>query len=123
ARERDRAAIQRRVRSYAGGRNLLLRGLWRPTVQLEDEIRVGYRLAQLLRAGQPGSGRAALGQQPLHAPYRGPLPQLWVAPWQRLQRRSGADGRALLHQFRGARAEARSVSPTCPPPHGEGIIW
>ena len=49
---RDRAAVHRRVRRRQGRRHLSLRRLRRRAVQLRHQVRVGDRLAELLRAGR-----------------------------------------------------------------------
>src|SRR6266567_57107 len=67
--------------------------------------------------GQHGECRATVGQQLLHAPHGGPLPELRFAPGARVRRWTRPDGPALLHQFGGTRPEARGAGLLDRPPH------
>ena len=64
----------------------------------DDQVRLGHRLAELLRADGRRRGRDRGRPQLLHAPHRGPLQPLRRPPRPRLRRRPEPDRPALLHQ-------------------------
>src|SRR5437588_4646993 len=68
-------------------------------VQLGHQVRLGDRLAQLLRAHGRGRSGAAARPQPRDGPHRGGLRHVRRAPGTRLRRRPGSHGPALLHQL------------------------
>ena len=63
-----------------------------------DQVRVGQRLAELLRAEGRRRGGADRGPQPRDGAHRGALPALRLAPRPPVPRRPGADRPALLHE-------------------------
>src|SRR5207247_599749 len=101
-RRRDRTARRPPVLSLPEarrGRRLSLRRLWDRALPVGREVRVGLRLAELLRAGRLGERRDRGGRELLHAPHRGSLRDLPIPPRPRLPRRPTPDRPALLHQL------------------------
>ncbi len=82
-----------------------LRRLRSGSLFLDHEIRQRHRLAELLGAAGRGC-RHGGGQNPRHGSDRCPLQPLRRPPWPCLQRRSEADGSALLHERRRAELQA-----------------
>src|SRR4051812_19681380 len=95
---RHRAGVERRVRARSFRRHLPLRRVRGGALRLDDEVRVGQRVAQLLRAEGPGSGRADPGPQPRNGEDGGPVRPLRIAPRPRVRRRTGTDRPAILHE-------------------------
>src|SRR5207248_9990352 len=100
ARSRHRAAVLRRTARQQGGRRLRLPPLRAAAVPLDDEVRVGYRLAQLLRALRPRARHQRPRPIVRHGARGDSLQALRRAPRPRLLRRAAADGPALLPQLR-----------------------
>src|SRR3954467_13895926 len=62
ARERNRAPVQRRVRPRVRAREVPLRRVRRRALYLRDEVRLGLRLARVLRARPRRGGRGGGGR-------------------------------------------------------------
>ena len=60
--------------------HIRLRLLRRPALRLDDEVRLGHRLAELLRARHEGRRQGDRGREPRHAPRGGPLREVRRPP-------------------------------------------
>ncbi len=98
------------------------RGVRERAVPLGRQVRLGHRLAELLRAGHRAGRRAAARQQPAHAPHRGRLPALRRSSRPCLRRRACPDGRPLLHQLVRAGLRARAADSWPGPARQAGIM-
>ena len=99
---------------HAQGRHLRLRRLRSAPFRQRGEVRVGHRLAELLRAGRQGQGRFRHRRRLRHAANRNPVQPLRRPSRPCLRRWAGSDGSALLRQLgvaeaRRARQEVTSV--------------
>src|SRR5262245_38048629 len=87
------------------------------SVPLGDEVRVGHRLAELLRAVRSGAPQLAPRPELRDGARGDPLPALRWASRSRIPRRAAAHAPALLHELRladvlpgGSRAAARGAA-------------
>ena len=98
------AALHGRLLRREGVGRLCLRLLRRRPLQLRRQVRFRHRVAQLHPAGRSGQCRHGGGRQLRYAPGRGGVQPLRCPSRPRLPRWAGADGSALLHELRRARA-------------------
>src|SRR5262245_60159079 len=92
-------------------------------LQLNDEVRVGDRLAEFLGADRAWGRRAARRPDPLDASHGGHLRAMRRPSGACVLRRTAADGGPLLHQLglAGARAGAARGVGDRPEPPGSGF--
>ena len=103
----DGAPVHRRVRRHEGRRDLPLRRLRRRAVQLRTQVRLGNRLAELLRARGRSRTSSCATTQPRDDADRGPVQALRRPSRPRLRRRPAADRPALLHQLAARSSSSR----------------
>src|SRR4249919_1295846 len=93
------------------------------TLQLNDEVRVGDRLAEFLGADRARGRRAARRPDPLDASHGGHLCTMRRPSGPCVIRRTAADGGSLLHELglAGTRAGAALGVGDRPEPPGSGF--
>ena len=108
AREGHRGAVHGRVRPRLRAGHLPLRRLRRRALHLRGEVRLGLRLAGVLRAGERRGDRRGDRHELRHGAHRGDVRRVRRPPGARVPRRAAPDRRALLHQLGLARSSRRS---------------
>ena len=104
------ARVHRRVLGRARRRRLSLRRLRRGALPLGHEVRVGQRLAELLRADDARQRRHGDRHELRDGPHRGDVRDVRRPSRPRLRRRAGTDRAALLHQLLRARSRAHVLT-------------
>src|SRR5215216_7916671 len=89
----------------------MLRGA---ALQLGDQVRFRYGLAELLGAGRRAERRDRGRPQSLHAPHGGALRRVRGASGPRLRRWARTDRQALLHKLRRAPLRPRQETRVTP---------
>src|SRR5436190_2055125 len=113
ARPRHRAAVLRRPLEQQGAGRVRLSAVRTAALPVDDQVRVGHRLAVVLRAVRRRPPHAPARPLVRHGARRDPLPALRRSPRARVPRRATADRSSLLPQLRlaevlhGGRARAR----------------
>src|SRR3989454_1095764 len=96
---RHRAALPQRILGQPPARYLRRRRLGRAGLQLNRQVRLRHRLAELHETARPREHPGAGGPPAVHVAHRDPLRARRLAPGARLRRRAGADRQALLHEL------------------------
>src|SRR5688572_24054040 len=121
AREGHRAALHGRVRPRLRAGHVQLRRLRGRALRLGHEVRLGLRLAGLLRACQRGRGRRGVGHDVRNDPHRSAVRELRRPPGARVPRRAAPDRAAVLHQLRGIETGGGVVERKAT--FGAGCFW
>src|SRR5712692_7794445 len=102
--------VLRGVLQSARARHLPLRVLWERAVQLGNEVRVRYGMAEFLGADRGGKYRDRNRYRLWPGPHRSAMQKMLRAPGSRIRRRSATHASAILHELRGVEFQKRFLA-------------